>query len=127
MSNKKQLPTTVKDFDGKERNISAYRKSLHDYPSFARKEMGEDGETALSNCSYRTNPCGCRIKGCGTLQFPLSIEYCVTHKEAFQLFDTLVEISKCNRNEGLPVKTVIRMMNAIQSVTPFTDEQIINH
>lgn len=38
-----------------------------------------------------------------------------------ELFDTLVEISKCKRGDGLPVNTVIRMMAAINNITPFTD------
>ena len=73
---------TIKTFDGKrDVNVQDYCKSLHESPSYARKEMAPNGTMGLSNCCYNEPSCGCKIVGCGTLQFPLTIQYCTKHNQ----------------------------------------------
>lgn len=69
----------VKGYDGKLINIKQYRKSLEEYPMYARMMMGKDGRTSLTNATFRVHKCGCKIIGCGTLQFPLEIDFCKKH------------------------------------------------
>lgn len=38
-----------------------------------------DGKEGFIQCTYRNPACGCRVIGAGTLQHPLTIEYCVGH------------------------------------------------
>src|SRR3989304_5945949 len=54
--------------NGATEKIQNMRTSLHLFPSFARKEMDEQGNAFLSNCTHRTSECGCEIIGNGTLQ-----------------------------------------------------------
>lgn len=77
MAKKKKF---VKDYEGNKVNIEDYKKGLDEWPAYARKVMDSDGNTSLTNATYRVHKCGCRIVGCGTLQFPLSIEFCEKHK-----------------------------------------------
>lgn len=70
---------TVKSFDGIEIDVENYRKGLDKYPIHGRAYMGENGEVALCNITYAEPECGCKIIGCGTLQFPMSIQFCKDH------------------------------------------------
>lgn len=91
----------------KQKKIDAMIKSLHTFPSYARKEMGTDGKAGLSNCCYTTKKCGCEIEGNGTLQNPLNIKYCKKHKKAIDMHDELVDmietIKEYHGNILLPV------------------------
>jgi hypothetical protein len=72
---------TVKDFEGKLHNIKDYQRSLNEWPSYARKVMADDGSTHLVGICLFTHKCGCTIEGCGTLQFPVRINFCDKHKD----------------------------------------------
>lgn len=89
MKETEEKPITVKDCEGKDVNIKNYQKSLNDWPSYAHKVMSDDGTTALTNACYKTYKCGCRVTGCGTLQFPVEIEYCNVHGNAHKLLDAV--------------------------------------
>lgn len=65
---------------GATEKIQNMRTSLHQFPSFAKKEMDEQGNAYLSNCVHKTHKCGCEIIGNGTLQNPLEIKFCKKHK-----------------------------------------------
>ena len=72
---------TVKSYDGKtDVNIASFKQSLIEFPSNIRAGLSDDGEAHLINVVESSYDCGCRIKGNGTLQFPLSIEFCRKHK-----------------------------------------------
>lgn len=86
-SNAKQISDSFKEpvkeefrMSGDTIKIQNMRTSLHLFPSFARKEMDEKGNTSLSNCNYKVHKCGCEIIGNGTLQNPLEIKFCNKHK-----------------------------------------------
>lgn len=66
---------------GDTEEIRNMRTSLHLFPSFARKEMSENGQPYLSNCIYDVNDCGCQIIGNGTLINPLQISFCSKHSD----------------------------------------------
>jgi len=78
------LPPIKEEFkmSGDTEKIRNMRTSLHLFPSFARKEMDEQGNAFLSNCCHNEPKCGCKIIGNGTLQNPLGIEFCSKHKSA---------------------------------------------
>lgn len=78
-NNMRWVVESVKDCEGNDINVRDYIKSLHDWPSYAQKVMGTDGRPALVNCCYAEPRCGCKIEGCGTLQFPLTIKFCEKH------------------------------------------------
>ena len=46
----------------------------------------DNGEQFIM-ATYTQQPCGCKITGGGTLQRPLTIEYCPTHAAAPDLLD----------------------------------------
>ena len=72
---------TVKSYDGEnDVNIKSFQDSLRQYPSSIMPFLGDDGRAGLSGAVYAYNECECKIKGNGTLQFPLSIEFCDKHK-----------------------------------------------
>lgn len=75
------MKTTIKNVDGENVNIADYRKLLEEYPMTGRAYMGTDGSMGLCNIVYKEPRCGCKITGCGTLQFPLSITFCDKHKK----------------------------------------------
>lgn len=64
---------------GDTEKIQNMRTSLHLFPSFCSKQMDEQGNASLGNCTYRTHKCGCEIIGNGTLQNPLEIKFCNKH------------------------------------------------
>lgn len=70
---------TVKSIEGTEIDIKAYQKSLNEFGSRIMPWIDEDGRTALLHCTYNEPVCGCKIEGCGTLQFPLTIKFCEKH------------------------------------------------
>lgn len=78
----KPVPKTVKSFDGKtDVNVASMQKSLRaDFPSFCQKDIDDFGTPFLSNCVHSVHDCGCSIIGNGTIQFPLSIQFCSLHK-----------------------------------------------
>ena len=73
---------TVKSYDGKKDvNISSFQESLNRFASNnIRAGLSDDGEAYLLNVIESSYACGCRIKGNGTIQFPLSIAFCRKHK-----------------------------------------------
>ena len=75
-------PPVKKEFrmSGATEKIQNMRTSLHLFPSFAQKQMDEQGNASLSNVTYRAHKCGCEIIGNGTLQNPLEIKFCDKHK-----------------------------------------------
>lgn len=77
---KKQITDPVTTSNGRVISIQGMIESLHNYPSYARKEMSTDGTTGLSNCVYKEPTCGCKIAGNGTLQFPLEVKFCNKHQ-----------------------------------------------
>lgn len=86
-ANAKAISDSFKEPEKKEFRMSGdtlkiqnMRTSLHQFPSFARKEMDEQGNASLSNCNYKIHKCGCDIIGNGTLQNPLEIKFCNKHK-----------------------------------------------
>jgi hypothetical protein len=71
----------VQDIDRNWRDVETYRKGMDSYPSFASKSMGEDGTPTLTEATYQNSPCGCRVVGAGTLQFPLTVRHCERHAD----------------------------------------------
>ena len=71
----------VKSFDGKtDVNVKAMQHSLRvDFPSFARKNIDDQGTPFLDNCVFSDSLCGCTVEGNGTLQFPLRVNFCEKH------------------------------------------------
>lgn len=69
----------VKSADDRWLNVKNYRQSLEAWPSFAEKYLDVDGKPGLVGVVERTTECGCTIVGCGTLQFPLAIQFCEKH------------------------------------------------
>lgn len=59
--------------------IDNYRKSFREFPSYARKDIAEDGTPFLSGITFTQTKCGCEIIGNGTLPFPLEIKFCKKH------------------------------------------------
>lgn len=91
-SNAKRISDSFKEpvkeqfkMSGDTTKIQNMRTPLHLFPSFARKEMDEQGTPFLSNCSYKEKKCGCKIVGNGTLHHPLEIEFCSKHKSAISI------------------------------------------
>jgi hypothetical protein len=70
----------VRDVHGNKIVIKQYQEGLRTFPSYARKDMDDDGVAYLSNIVHRDPGCGCSITGCGTLQFPLMIKFCKKHE-----------------------------------------------
>ena len=44
--------------------------------------LPEQGTGHLLNCTFATQPCGCKIIGNGTIPHPLEIEWCPKHAAA---------------------------------------------
>ena len=72
----------TKDIEGQWRNAKRYHESLESFPSHAQKFMGTDGQPALVNVVTSPTPCGCKVVGCGTIQFPITIDFCSSHQSA---------------------------------------------
>lgn len=79
MSQNQALPKFTKTFDGRKVNIADMRESLRAFPSFKRAAIADDGTPYLTNCVEHTTECGCKIIGNGTIQFPLTIQFCAAH------------------------------------------------
>ena len=76
-----KAPKTVKSYDGEtDVIIKAHQESLSSYPMPLRAMIDNDGTPAITGAVYRTYPCGCKVIGNGTLQFPVSIQFCNKHK-----------------------------------------------
>lgn len=72
---------TVQTFNGKNIDLKAYQDSLrNNFPAFCRKDISDNGTPFLHNCVQTENECGCTIVGNGTIQFPLTINFCNKHK-----------------------------------------------
>lgn len=68
----------VRSSEGRWFDVADYRRSLEEYPSHAIKFVGDEGP-CLTNVVSINPECGCRVVGCGTLQFPITIEFCNAH------------------------------------------------
>ena len=62
--------------------IRAWNKTYNEYPLNAVRRVTSDGEGVLINMSYQPLPCGCKVTGNGTLQFPLTVTPCPDHLTA---------------------------------------------
>lgn len=73
---------TVKSYDGEtDVNIKGHQNSLQQYPARYLAYLNDDGRAGIMDAVYSSYECGCKIKGNGTLQFPISIEYCKKHSK----------------------------------------------
>jgi len=76
------MKNTTTDYNGNKVNIKEMKDSLRlNFPSYAQKDISDEGEPFLSNCVIRDAACGCTIKGNGTLQFPLMVHHCAKHSQ----------------------------------------------
>ena len=62
--------------------IQAWNKTYEQYPLNAIRRVTSDGEGVLINMSYAHLPCGCKVTGNGSLQFPLTVTPCAGHLTA---------------------------------------------
>jgi hypothetical protein len=60
--------------------IKSLQQTYRTYPMAGIREITDDGEAFIGNITTKPSPCGCRIVGNGTLQFPLTIAPCVNHQ-----------------------------------------------
>ena len=71
---------TVKSYDGEQDvNIKSYQEGLKLWPSKMKPYLSDTGKAGLAYGVYQQSKCGCKVKGNGTLQFPMSVEHCEKH------------------------------------------------
>lgn len=59
--------------------IKNFRESFERWPGNLQRGITDDGEGFLSDACTRPLPCGCRVIGNGTIQFPLTVKQCDKH------------------------------------------------
>ena len=59
-------------------DIDSYNSGLNAFPNYNNRYVTDNGP-GLANMCYKNEVCGCKIVGCGTLQFPLAIQFCDEH------------------------------------------------
>jgi hypothetical protein len=69
----------VRGIEGNWLGVKGYAESLEAYPGDGRRYLSQDGEPGLANTCYIPSKCGCEVVGCGTLQFPLTVQHCEKH------------------------------------------------
>lgn len=65
--------------------IKSLRESYRMICTNLHPDITDSGQAFLFGVVHAFNKCGCRITGNGTLNFPLTIEYCKLHKAAPKL------------------------------------------
>lgn len=94
----------VKNFEGKIICIEDYQESLLNFPSkHIRQVLDDSGRAAVTGLTYMNYSCGCSIEGCGTLQFPMRINFCDKHskeQEPQKLSFTLEDAKELLKKEG---------------------------
>lgn len=91
--------TQVRDTEGVWRDAKSYQESLRVYPTPAWKEMTDGGTPFLGNIVSAAIECECGIVGCGTLQFPVTIQFCEKHKT--------VEVKEAQETKPEPIQSVV--------------------
>lgn len=71
----------VRSHEGRWLDVRGYQETLRTWPHSYVRDMDDKGIPFLGFATHVDPPCGCRIVGCGTLQFPLTIEFCKKHRE----------------------------------------------
>jgi hypothetical protein len=59
--------------------IQTWNATYNLWPCNAVRRVTADGEGVLLNLTYQPRPCGCRVTGNGTLQFPMTVVPCTRH------------------------------------------------
>lgn len=70
--------------DGKKltpKKIAGYQDTYRKWPSAGTRCLTDDGEAFIEGATLADLPCGCKVTGNGTLQFPLTVRPCAKHND----------------------------------------------